>query len=82
MVEQQEGLPVLKKRCIHAQKIIERWVPEFSDEDILEMASEIGLFECLSYSPDGEGFLFDFTNLQMVSFAYALLARAEQSKGR
>ena len=68
---------IQQKRVDWAAKILRENLPNFGEGDILEIAEEVGLSECFSYSESGKGFSIDMTDLQMFCFANALLAIKE-----
>lgn len=72
-----EGMDILNSRRDGAERALTRLVPKLSDEDLFEIANEIGLDLCLSYNKHMTGILFDLTDLQLVAFTAAVAAREE-----
>src|SRR5215213_9230607 len=61
------GLPVLRERQQRMADLLGQLVPQFDDEFILHVATEVGLDEVVTFNTEREGALdFDFTALQMV----------------
>jgi hypothetical protein len=72
------GLPVLRERQQRMADLLGQLVPQFDDEFILHVATEVGLDEVVTFNTEREGALdFDFTALQMVAFTAALAACKE-----
>lgn len=68
---------VRKTRVKWARSKLRLYLRKITQDDILELAYECGLHECLSYTEDMEGFNYEFTDMQMVSFAAAVCALIE-----
>lgn len=82
-LDTQLGIPVLKQRREQAARRLGEYVSRFDDDYILEVATEIGLEECVSYAGDRESALvFDFTPIQLVSMCSALACCVEFWDGR
>lgn len=66
------GFLVQERRVRQAQEIMAELLPQLTEEDTIELASEVGLFDCLSYNKRGTGFRFEMSELQQIAFAAAL----------
>lgn len=71
---------VLRKRKKWAEEQMADKVGRFTEEELLDIANECGLFDCLTYTEDMSGFEFDMTDLQMICFASALLSVLEAKR--
>lgn len=79
---------VTKKARKWAEKQMRLWIPQCDEEFILDLAFEVGVFDQIKYSPDADengspnGFIFDFSDVQLVAFATALTAVAQVHIGQ
>jgi len=69
------------KRIERAHAVMAKYLPILTEDEVLELAMEIGLFECLSYTKTAKGFIFDFTDIQTLAFAAALAGVGETLEG-
>jgi hypothetical protein len=68
---------VTPKRLAWAEKVLTENLPAMSEDDILEIAHEVGLDPCITYNEETTGFDYDLTDLQSVALAAAIYAALE-----
>lgn len=69
--------PVSDKRHALAEAVVTRILPTLSEEDVLGILGEVGLWECCEEEDDEGRLRLKFSRLQMVAAAAALAAASE-----
>lgn len=64
------------KRVKWARNLLIKHTRKITPNDLLELAYECGLSECMSFDEDGQ-VAYEFTDMQMVAFAAAVYALVE-----
>lgn len=81
-------LSVPEDKVDWAVRTVNKYIPQLEEGDILSVIDEIGeihqmladignIQEAISYTPDGNGFQFAFTDLQLIAFAAVLASVGE-----
>ena len=71
------GLPITEERNKRSIELARKMVGRFSDDFVLNVATEIGLDECIRYNEKATALVFDCTELQLLAIGTALAACAE-----